>query len=85
MFNESVKMLSLIRSGEQSWDIAEKMDISIKRFRTLIRKLLALQFIGYEPHCFKYHLTVHGENVINFIDKEGNETGEPPYILIKPN
>ena len=85
MFEESVKMLSLIGSGEQkSWDIAQKLDIPIKRFRALTSKLLDLQFIKYEAHCFKYFLTVHGENVLKCINSEGNDTGVTPYILIKP-
>jgi predicted transcriptional regulator len=85
MFDESVKMLSLIESGEQkSWDIVQKIDIPIKRFRAQIRKLLNLQFIRYEEHCFKYYLTTRGENVLKCIKSEGNDVGETPYILIRP-
>ena len=83
MFNESVKVLSLIDSGEQkSWDIAQKMDVPIKRFRAQIETLLNLKFIRYEVHCFKYFLTTRGVNVLKCTNSEGNNSGETPYILI---
>jgi predicted transcriptional regulator len=83
MFNESVKILSLIDSGEQkSWDIAQKMDVPIKRFRAQIEKLLDLKFIKYEAHCFKYFLTTRGVNVLRCTNSEGNSSGETPNIII---
>ena len=85
MFEEIVKLLSLIGSGEQTgWDIALKLDIPITRFRALTSKLLDLQYIKYEAHCFKYFLTMHGENVLKCINSGGNDTGVTPYILLKP-
>ena len=67
MFGESLEMLSMIYYGEnKSWEIAQKMDAPINRYRALIKKLLELQFICYDKHNYSYNLTAHGENVIKF-------------------
>ena len=85
MFEEFVKMLSLVGSEEQTvWDIAQKMDLPITRFRTLTSKLLDLKYIRYEAHCFKYYLTVHGENVLKCINGVRDDKGVTPYILVRP-
>jgi predicted transcriptional regulator len=85
MFDESVKMLSLIDSGAQkSWDIAQKMEIPVKRFRKQIKRLLDLQYIRYEANYFKYNLTARGENVLKCINGGGNNEGKTPYIWIRP-
>ena len=65
MFQESLTMLSQIHfGGAKSWDILQGMQISIKRFRTLTKKLLELNFIIYDPDTFTYALTSQGENII---------------------
>ncbi len=65
MFEEFVKTLSLIGSGEQTvWNIAQIIDVPITRFRMITSKLLDLKYVRYEAHCFKYYLTVKGENVL---------------------
>ena len=67
MFGESLEMLSVIHYGEnKSWEIAHRMDLPIHRFRTIVEKLLRLQFICYDQHDYSYSLTSRGKNVIKF-------------------
>ena len=67
VFGESLEMLSMIYYGEnKSWEIAQKMDAPINRYRALIKKLLDLQFIRFDKNNYSYSLTAHGENVIKF-------------------
>ena len=85
MFEEFVKMLSLIGSEQQTvWDIALQMDVPITKFREITSKMLDLQYIRYEAHCFKYFLTLHGENVLKCINGGRNDRGVTPYILVRP-
>ena len=85
MFDESVRILSLINSGDQkSWDIAQRMEIPINRFRAQIKKLLDLNFIGYKADCFEYFLTTRGENVLRSVNSKGKDVGENPFILMRP-
>ena len=85
MFEEFVKTLSLIGSGDQTvWNIAQKTDVPITRFRAITSKLLDLKYIMYEAHCFKYYLTMQGENVLKCINGGGYERGVTPYILVRP-
>ncbi len=85
MFEEFVKMLSLIGSEQQTvWDIALQMGVPITKFREITSKLLDLKYVRYEAHCFKYYLTVKGENVLKCINGGGNDRGVTPYILVRP-
>jgi len=65
MYQESIALISLIHSGElKSWDILQEMQISIDRFRKIIKKLLELNFVKYDPDTFTFSLTSSGDNLI---------------------
>lgn len=71
MFDESLKMLAMIHYGEnKSWDIAQRMGLSIRRFRALVQTLLELSFICYDQDDCSYSLTQRGENMVKFADSQ---------------
>jgi len=68
MFQESLTMLSLVHCGGlKGWDVLHEMQVSVKRFRKVTKKLLELNFINYDPDTFTYSLTLRGENVIKSV------------------
>jgi DNA-binding IclR family transcriptional regulator len=67
VFGESLEILSMIDIGEnKSWEIAQKLDVPIHRYRALIRRLVELRFIHYDDRDYSYSLTSRGDNVIKF-------------------
>jgi hypothetical protein len=84
MFEESIRILTLINSGERkSWDILQRMEMPVKRFRIQIKRLLDLHFVGFKENSFEYFLTNRGENVLRSLSSNENDVGESPFILIK--
>lgn len=76
MFDESIRILSLINSGDQKcWKLAQKMEIPVRRFEAQIKRLLDLNFIEFEANQLMYFLTTRGENVLRCVNNLGSDVG----------